>query len=155
MAVALTLETLGADLVAIAQCVAIDADAFPYPSGAFGARSARDLVWIVREPADGRVAGFLAGRVSRQGLWVTGIAVRRDRRRRGFARALLRASVERAACAGLPQVLLCVSVTNRPAIALYESEGFEVAERLRAYYSPLVYGGDGDALKLRRALATS
>jgi ribosomal protein S18 acetylase RimI-like enzyme len=140
------------DLVAMAQCMALDADAFPYPSHAFGARADSARVWAARDDA-GRVVAFLAGRVWHAELHVEGLAVVVEARRRGLARALVRVAVEGARAEGLRSVGLHVSVTNEGAAALYESEGFRVARRLRDYYGPRVYGGERAALEMRFDLA--
>jgi len=137
------------DLVAMAQCIAIDADAFPHASAQFGARADSARVWVARDDA-GRVVAFLAGRVwRRELLHVEGLAVVAEARRRGLARLLVRAALEGARADGLRSVGLHVSVTNAGAVALYESEGFGVARRLRDYYGPHVYGGERAALEMR------
>jgi ribosomal protein S18 acetylase RimI-like enzyme len=139
------------DLVAMAQCMAIDADAFPYASAQFGARTASGRVWVARDDARGprgpagsgeaasRVIGFLAARVRRSAMHVEGLAVEERARRRGIARALVRVAVDHARAIGLGAVGLHVSVTNAAAVALYESEGFAIARTLRAFYPPTAF----------------
>jgi ribosomal protein S18 acetylase RimI-like enzyme len=147
------------DLVAMAQCMAIDADAFPYPSAQFGLKADSARQWVAREDADqasegraSRVVGFLAGRVRRGAMHVEGLAVEAGARRRGLGRALVRASVEYARGARLRAVGLHVSVANHAAIALYEAEGFDVAGRLREFYPRAAFGGEADALEMRLRL---
>jgi len=146
------------DLVAMAQCMAIDADAFPYPSAQFGLRADSARQWVAREDAEGsegrasRVVGFLAGRVRRGAMHVEGLAVEVGARRHGLGRALVRASVEYARASRLRAVGLHVSVANHAAIALYEAEGFDVAGRLRDFYPPAAFGGEADALEMRLRL---
>jgi len=144
------------DLVAMAQCMAIDADAFPYPSAQFGLRAESARQWVAREETGegraSRVVGFLAGRVRRGAMHVEGLAVEVGARRHGVGRALVRASVEYAREARLRAVGLHVSVTNHAAIALYEAEGFDVAGRLRGFYPPAAFGGEADALEMRLRL---
>ncbi len=140
------------DLVAMAQCMAIDADSFPYASAQFGVRADSARAWIVRDEAGGRVAGFLAARVRRGVLHIEGIAVAPAMRRRGHARALLRSAVRHGRDAGLRVVALHVSVTNPGAVALYEAEGFSVTERLRDFYPPHAFDGERDALLMVRPL---
>lgn len=143
----------------MAQCMAIDADAFPYPSAQFGLIAASARQWVAREGAEeasdgppGRVVGFLAGRVRRGAMHVEGLAVEGGARRHGVGRALVRASVEYARATRLRAVGLHVSVANLAAIALYEAEGFDVAGRLRDFYPPAAFGGQPDALEMRLRL---
>ena len=137
------------DLVAMAQCMAIDAEAFPYTSAHFGLKAASACVWVAREEPFTRVMGFLAGRVRRSGMHVEGLAVEPSVRRRGHGRALVRASVEYARAAKLRAVGLHVSVNNHAAIALYQAEGFSVVETLRDFYPAAAFGGERDALDMR------
>jgi ribosomal protein S18 acetylase RimI-like enzyme len=140
------------DLVAMAQCMAIDADAFPYTSAHFGLKAANARVWVAREETAPRVVGFLAARVRRAGMHVEGVAVERGARRRGLGRALVQASVEHAREARLRSVGLHVSVNNHPAIALYEGEGFSIAATLRDFYPTAAFDGERDALEMRLSL---
>jgi ribosomal-protein-alanine N-acetyltransferase len=71
-------------------------------------------------------------------LHVTTLAVRPERRRRGYARALLEAAL--GAFPEARRVHLEVRPSNVPAISLYESLGFVTTGRRRRYY------GDEDAL---------
>jgi ribosomal protein S18 acetylase RimI-like enzyme len=146
------IEELGRDLVALAQCVLIDVEAFPHPSASFGARSPHELTWVARDVAQGRVVGFVAAMVQRECLYVSGLAVERGSQRQGLGRALLRTAIGGAADRGLVAVELCVSVNNAPAIALYESEGFHLTRRRHDYYSvesARAFGGERDALQMR------
>jgi ribosomal protein S18 acetylase RimI-like enzyme len=140
------------DLVAMAQCMTIDADAFPYPSTQFGLKAESARVWVVRLDLGTRVVGFLAGRVRRGAMHVEGLAVEPGLRRLGAGRALVRAAVEHARAARLRAVGLHVSVRNRAAIALYEGEGFVVAGRLTDFYPVAAFGGERDALEMRLRL---
>jgi len=145
-----TIERLDNDLVAIAQCLVLDAEAFPHPSVWFGSRSPFEQVWVARDVAQPRVVGFLASGVECDALHVQGIAVERAFRRNGLGRALLRAATNDAVERALATVMLCVSVTNRSAISLYESEGFSVTRRRRNFYSSRAFGGERDALEMHR-----
>jgi ribosomal-protein-alanine N-acetyltransferase len=71
-------------------------------------------------------------------LHVTTLAVRPERRRRGYARVLLEAAL--GAFPGVRRVHLEVRPSNVPARSLYESLGFVTTGRRRRYY------GDEDAL---------
>jgi ribosomal-protein-alanine acetyltransferase len=75
-----------------------------------------------------------------------------DARRQGLGRALLERFMDDALRAGAEQMFLEVRVSNLPAIALYESAGFEPVAR-RANYYPTTPGARGeDALVMRRRL---
>lgn len=73
------------------------------------------------------------------------IAVHPECRGRGVARMLLSCLLETAEGTGCTEVLLEVAADNAPALALYESEGFEVIARRSSYYGPGM-----DALIMRR-----
>jgi len=141
-------EPIGRDAVALAQCMAIDADAFPYASVHFGQRAASVRVTVARDEREGRVVGFLAGGARRGVLHVHGLAVDRALRRRGVGRALVRDAAARARAEGLRALVLQVGVGNAAALALYESEGFYIARRIRGYYPASVYGGERDAYQM-------
>jgi len=141
-------EPLGSDIVAIAQCIVLDADAFPYASATFGLRSASARAWIARSEPGSRVVGFLAARVDGRRLSVHGLAVDREARRRGIARSLLREAIAYARDLGLWAVILHVSLANRAAIALYSAEGFSVRRRLRDFYPPAAFDGETDAYEM-------
>ena len=145
---ALVVERLGGDVVALAECIAIDADAFPYPSASFAMRRASSRVWTARREGERRVVGFLAARLRRRGLYVQGLAVDREARRQGVARALVRVAVDGARAEGLRELALCVGVANAAAVALYEGEGFAIVRRLRGFYPPGLYAGESDAFEM-------
>ena len=58
-----------------------------------------------------------------------GMGVRRDRRSKGIGRKLLEAATERTQGLGIERIELEVFASNRPAICLYESFGFELEGR--------------------------
>jgi ribosomal-protein-alanine N-acetyltransferase len=136
------------DIVASAQCIAIDADAFPYESARFGKRPASAIVWVARLAGERRVSGFLAARTRGDRLEIDGVAVRRDVRRRGIGRELVRAALVAARASRARVVVLHVSVTNDGAIALYLSEGFHVRRRLRDFYPASAFGAERDAFEM-------
>jgi ribosomal protein S18 acetylase RimI-like enzyme len=154
MSSVVAIEPLGRDVVAIVQCVALDAEVFPYPSADFSSRARRHQVWVARTraPEHPRVAGFLASRIGDAVVRVQGLAVEPAMRQHGIGRALLRACVRSDLVLGAQAVELAVSVVNRPAIALYESEGFEVIARAPDHYPDRAYGGERDAFRMRLAL---
>jgi ribosomal protein S18 acetylase RimI-like enzyme len=156
-----TIELLDGDLVAIAQCIAIDADAFPYASAHFGSRSRSGRVWIARDPSDERqrVVGFLATRLrGRRGqarphlMHIEGLAVDQPARQQGIGRALVREAVADARTRRLHAVVLHVSVTNEAAIVLYESEGFGISRKLPSFYPAGAFDGVTEALEMAKLL---
>jgi ribosomal protein S18 acetylase RimI-like enzyme len=61
-------------------------------------------------------------------LYVDGLGVSPEFRRRGVAQALLEHATSTAANNGMPSVALDTAETNAPAVALYRRCGFEVAD---------------------------
>ncbi|UYM03832.1 ribosomal protein S18-alanine N-acetyltransferase [Solicola gregarius] len=72
------------------------------------------------------------------------VAVRPDRRGRGYGRRLLDEAMRVATLGGADRILLEVAADNGPAIALYRAAGFEELDRRVGYY-----GAGRDALVLR------
>ena len=102
----------------------------------------------VERVADGALVGYA-------GLWFDGydaqvmtVAVDGAHQGHGLGRRLLVALVDHAREIGASQVLLEVRVDNAPAIHLYESLGFQMLGRRRAYYQP----GNIDAYTMRLPL---
>jgi ribosomal protein S18 acetylase RimI-like enzyme len=152
---AVTVEPLSADLVTLAQCMAIDADAFPYDSVrfAFAAKEASARALVARDPDGGRVVGFFAGYLRSRVLHVYGVAVDRGARRSGVGRALVREAVHRARAERVREMTLQVSTANAAAIALYRSEGFTVRKRYPGYYPSGTFDERGDAYEMVLAIA--
>ena len=140
------------DPVAIAQAILIDVESFPVPSDALGSHPF-ERVFIVRIPAEARVAGFTSTRWQTRELYVERFAVARDCRRRGFGRHLLQGLVAEAERAGARAISLHVSVANPAAIALYCDGGLLVQKRVPAFYRPGLFDRDGAAFEMRRLLA--
>jgi ribosomal protein S18 acetylase RimI-like enzyme len=136
----LTIEPLGSDAVALTQCMAIDADAFPHSSVQFGQRSSLLRVLVARDEREARVVAFLAGRVRKGIFCIHGLAVDRAVRRRGAGRALVREAVVLARAEHLRAVVLQVGVANAAALALYRAEGFRAVQRVQGYYPAPIYG---------------
>jgi ribosomal-protein-alanine N-acetyltransferase len=122
--------------------------------------------WSYGNFRDALVAGYSAQVGEREGrIVVFGVMMRApgeaqilnlsvvpDARRQGLGRALLERFLDDALRAGAEQVFLEVRISNGPAIALYESAGFEPVAR-RANYYPAKSGGLAeDALVMRRLL---
>jgi len=141
------------DLVAMAQCIAIDADAFPYASIPFGLRAGL-CTWIARADVSRRVVGFIVGTARHQAFYVHGLAVAVASRRLGIGRALVRICISGAGASDCHSVVLHVGVVNRTAVSLYESEGFEIRRTLVDFYRQGVYSVR-DAYEMALPLASS
>lgn len=104
------------------------------------------LPGIVRLKAviDGQMAGFIAAdlRRSQKLGWIVTLGVRPPFRRRGIARQLLLATMDRV---DYPRYRLSVRKSNEAALKLYLQEGFQVVDTWTRYYS----GGE-DALVLEK-----
>jgi ribosomal-protein-alanine N-acetyltransferase len=91
--------------------------------------------------------GVVLARATSDEADILTIAVVPEARRRGAARALLRAAIEAAGARGAMTLFLEVSAANEVARALYDSEGFAQVGKRRGYYE------DGtDALVLAKKL---
>jgi len=140
-----TIDVLdGSDLVALAQCMALDATAFPHPSVP-QVLAGVPRVWIARRDV---VLGFVATATNHKVLDVVGLAVDAAHQRAGVGRALVRTAVDVAYDRHLLGVTLNVSTANEAAIALYESEGFIAVERMKRYYRSARFGDGGDAFRM-------
>jgi len=106
------------------------------------ARSIAHL-WLAFLPGETRAAGFLLAWIAADELHVIDVATRPERRRRGVGRSLVATALAAGLDRGLRLALLEVRVTNRAAIALYESAGF-AADRVRRGY----YADGEDALEM-------
>jgi ribosomal protein S18 acetylase RimI-like enzyme len=160
-------QARGSDLVALAQCFALDATVFPHPSlpPVLDATGAAPTVWFARLPQAprseeqaetlGPVIGFLGAIRQRRTLEVVGVAVEAAHRRRGVGRALVRAAVASCASRGLSAVGLHVSTGNLDAARLYETEGFRVVRTLRGYYSARRFPHGGDAWRMELAVSAT
>jgi ribosomal-protein-alanine N-acetyltransferase len=96
-------------------------------------------------------AGFLLGlNVAGTGE-ILSLGIARAWRRRGVARLLLRAAIERALAAAITRLFLEVAEDNDAARALYEAEGFAPIARRPAYYRR-EQGSSATALVLARDL---
>ncbi|MDR2604793.1 MAG: GNAT family N-acetyltransferase [Desulfovibrio sp.] len=107
---------------------------------------------ILQTPPKGREARFLGlglfapGRVlpayvlvglhrAAREAEVYNLAVHESFRRRGFGTALLAGALRALAALGIERVFLEVREGNRPALALYASQGFASCGRRRGYYA--------------------
>lgn len=129
-------------------------------------RQIHAVPWTLGNFRDALVAGYCARVGEREGrivvfgvlmlapgeAQVLNLSVVPDARRQGLGRALLRQLVEIAARAGAEQCFLEVRVSNAPALALYESEGFVPVARRDDYYPATARTPREDALVLRHDL---
>ena len=99
---------------------------------------------------DGADAGVALWRVTVDEAELLTIAVQADHRRRGVARALLDAVIERVRERGARKLFLEVGVDNPPARSLYAQAGFAEVGRRIGYYQR--HQGFADALVLRLLL---
>lgn len=97
------------------------------------------------------LAGYIAVYHTPDEVEILNIAVRADRRRRGFGRLLMATALREAKETGILRAVLEVRISNAPAISLYESFGFQKAGKRRGYYQDtgedaLIYVLDLDAV---------
>ena len=103
--------------------------------------------WLVAE-VDGVVAGYVGSQTVLDAADMMNLAVSPGHRRKGIGQALVNALVEHLRQNKVIALLLEVRVSNAPAIALYESLGFEqVGRRPKYYHNPRE-----DALIMRKEL---
>jgi ribosomal-protein-alanine N-acetyltransferase len=107
-------------------------------------------VWVARTERDGPVVGFVATRARHGALEISGLAVESLHRRAGLGRALVRAAVRSARKRGFSTVELHVSTGNAAALALYASERFREAGRVKGFYSSGRFPDGGDAWRMVR-----
>jgi tRNA threonylcarbamoyladenosine biosynthesis protein TsaB len=88
--------------------------------------------WIAER--EGRVVGFLIGRVAADEFEILNVAVARSNRRRGIASGLVKAALEWSRTAGARRAYLEVRASNEAAIALYVRHEFCICGRRARYY---------------------
>jgi putative acetyltransferase len=92
-----------------------------------------EAVWVLED--EGRIVGNAGvNETGTPGVLVFGMALLPEARGRGSGRALLEAIVEHARSCGAHKLELEVWPDNAPAIALYESAGFEIEGVRRDHY---------------------
>lgn len=84
--------------------------------------------------AEGEVAGYIGVFVVCESCFVTNVAVFPQYRRQGVGRALLKIAILTADAMGTDFISLEVRKSNYPAIALYESLGFEEMGLRKNFY---------------------
>lgn len=86
---------------------------------------------------DAQLVGELSlrtlGRRAVQHVATLGMSVKHSHRRKGVGRALMNAAIEWAPSAGIKRIELYVYARNAPAIALYESCGFQIEGTRRGF----------------------
>lgn len=93
-------------------------------------------IFLVAE-LDGEIAGYCGGYQSLEEAEITNVAVRRELRRRGIARALLKEFIREGTIRGAFAYTLEVRAGNKAAIRLYESLDFQsVGIRKNFYEKP-------------------
>jgi ribosomal-protein-alanine N-acetyltransferase len=115
------------------------------PPGCFG------LIATLLDNGAARPAGFALARVAADQSELLSIGVVPHAQRRGIARRLVAACVERVAGAGATALFLEVGETNAAARALYDGLGFRMIGRRHHYYRT-PDGGFEDAFVMRRDL---
>lgn len=107
-------------------------------------KNPRAIVPVLRGHGQILADALLLRRRDRAGetIRIYSFAVQAALRGKGLGRTLLHECIRAARSRGVRAVTLEVSVTNRPAIRLYESAGFVKTALLRNYYEP------GDAWKM-------
>lgn len=119
-----------------ATLVSVERRCFSDPWSETSFREALDSPWSFGLVAhSGRaIAGYLIGREVAGSGEVLNLAVSPDFRRRGVARALLRAALAMLRKRNVDEVFLEVRESNRSAQALYLSSGFRPVGQRSAYY---------------------
>lgn len=84
----------------------------------------------------GTIQGFIMFRVAADEAEILTLAAAPAFRRKGLARALVRAAAERAFAAGASRMFLEVALGNLAACALYASLGYSQKGQRKAYYRP-------------------
>ena len=153
------------DHVAIAEVGALDLDrAAALHAESFvplGERAwtRQDIAGLVASPGvaglllqvDGHDVGLAVCRVAADEAELLTIAVRPAHRRKGLARHLLAAVIDRVRNAGARTLFLEVGVDNPAARSLYEAQGFCAVGERRAYYQR-GHGPAADGIVMRLTL---
>lgn len=132
----------------IPEVMRIEESVFPgtawTPAQFWSELSHEDRAYLVAQAPD-RIVGYGGVMVRPPTADVQTLAVDPAHRGQGIARELLTRLLATADHGRCTEVLLEVSASNIAAIALYESQGFEVIARRTSYYGPGL-----DALIMRR-----
>jgi ribosomal-protein-alanine N-acetyltransferase len=120
---------------------------FPWNPGIFRDCLLAGYTSLVLEHS-GKVIGYGIRSVAAGEAHLLNLALSESARRMGNGRRLLHHLMDLAQFAGVEGIYLEVRPSNRRALALYESSGFEVLGRRRGYYR--ARGGTEDAVVLVR-----
>jgi ribosomal-protein-alanine N-acetyltransferase len=88
--------------------------------------------WVAEQ--DGRLAGILVGRVAADEFEILNLAVAKRNRRKGIAKRMVEAALERAHLAGVTRTYLEVRSSNDGAIRFYQRLDFQAKGRRASYY---------------------
>jgi ribosomal-protein-alanine N-acetyltransferase len=99
----------------------------------------------------GNLAGFILSRWAADEAEILSIAIAAALQGQGLGRALLRRNLQRLAGLGVRAAFLEVGADNAPALALYQSMGFEQVGKRERYYGS-DFAPDSTALVLRREI---
>jgi ribosomal protein S18 acetylase RimI-like enzyme len=102
----------------------------PYPGSAFDRSLVTKHIALLAEDDDGVVGTVYANMASKDFGYVFGLYTRPDARRKGVAKALMRAIAAALHEKGRRYVVLSVETPNERARALYDRLGFEDAARM-------------------------
>ena len=145
---------LGDDDLAYVAALEAQIHAAPWSYGNFRDAIAAGYSAQVGE-REGRIVAFGVMMMAPGEAQILNLSVVPDARREGLGRTLLQRFVDDASRAGAEHVFLEVRVSNAPAIALYESAGFEPVARRANYYPATPRAHSEDALVMRRRVAES
>ncbi len=130
--------------------IELSAYAFPWTEGIF--RDCLRVGYVCRVlEVDGEVSGYGIMSMGAGEAHVLNVCVGPRARCRGFGRTMLRSLLDRAAHAGMREAFLEVRPSNRAAIRLYQSMGFQIVGVRRGYYQAV--NGREDASVLSRSLS--
>ena len=90
------------------------------------------LAFVVE--TDGKLNGFLIGRLTGDQAELLNLAIAASQRRRGNGHALLASTLAELAAQGAQSVYLEVRQSNTAAIAFYEAHGFSTSGLRKGYY---------------------
>ena len=108
------------------------------------------VAFIAADAPETDLQAFILIRLAADEAEIISLGTLSSARRVGFARALLARAMEEAAQRGATAMFLEVAADNEAALALYESCGFALLGRRKAYYERP--GASADALVLWRSL---
>jgi len=124
--------TMPPDVAALLSILAESPEASLWSEASLLEACSSGSAWVAEQ--DGRVIGFLIGRIAADEFEILNVAVARAYRRRGMASALLNEALECAQTGGSRRAYLEVRASNEAAIALYLRHEFRVCGSRARYY---------------------